>query len=304
VRARALALLLLCASTASAAEPEQPDALIAKGIELRERGKDAEALALFKRAHALSATARARAQVALAEQALGMWIDAERDLVAALAVATDPWIVKNRAALDGALATIRRHLGDLEVRGHDAAEVYLDGLRLGTTPGPFRVEAGKRTLEVRARGFVSTTRAVDVPAGGVARETVALVAEEAKEGPAAPPSAPEPRTDGSAKTPVLGWSLVGGGGALILVGVVGLLVRQGIIDDYNASTCPGLGAAQPPECNDQVSSSRTWLTVSIASFAAGGILAGIGGVLVLTAPKEPRVACGPAFLGAACGGTF
>src|SRR6185295_1879926 len=136
---------------------DDADGYIAKGIEARERGRDAEALGLFKKAFAIAPTPRARAQVALAEQALGMWADAERDLTAALATAGDAWIAKNRVALDGALATIRRHLGDLEVRGPDAAEVYLDGLRLGTTPGPFRVEAGRRTLEVRARGFVSTT---------------------------------------------------------------------------------------------------------------------------------------------------
>jgi hypothetical protein len=82
-------------------------------------------------------------------------------------------------------------------------------------------------------------------------------------------------------------------------------VRQGIVDDYNASPCPGLGAAQGPECNDQISSSRTWLTVSVVSFAAGAILAGIGTVLVLSAPKgEPRVACAPGILGATCGATF
>ena len=54
-------------------------------------------------------------------------------------------------------------------------------MRLGTTPGPFRVEAGKRTLEIRARGFVSTTRAVEIPGAGTARETVTLVPEHAKE---------------------------------------------------------------------------------------------------------------------------
>lgn len=298
---RAFAFAVAITFFAPFAHADEADDLIAKGVELRERGKDEEALALFKRAHAKSATPRARAQVALAEQALGMWIDAERDLSAALGAANDVWIAKHRAALEGALATVKRHLGDLEVRGQDGAEVYLDGVRLGTAPGPFRVEAGRRMLEIRARGFVSTTRGVEIPAAGIARETVALVAERTKEAPGEPPApAAEPNAPKTSSQPILGWSLVGAGGALVVVGVVALLVRQGIVNDYNAS-CPGLGAAQPEGCNDQVSSARTWLTVSIASFAVGGVVATVGGVLVLTSPKgDTRVACG---IGG-CGGVF
>lgn len=100
--------LLVCASltaVTSAAQPAPPptaqtDAWMEEGIRLRAERRDAEALAVFRRAWEAARSPEARAQMALAEQALGLWIDAERDLLAALAAADHPWIARNRGALD------------------------------------------------------------------------------------------------------------------------------------------------------------------------------------------------------------
>ncbi|MDF2698193.1 MAG: hypothetical protein K0S65_6576, partial [Labilithrix sp.] len=322
----AVALVVGAAFTASSALADaqsEAEALIVKGVDLREKGRDEEALAVFRQALARSPSSRARAQVGLAEQALGMWTLAETDLAAALATEGDPWIAKNRGALDGALAVIRKHIATLEVRGADKAEVYLDGVRLGTAPGPFRVEAGKRTLEVRASGFQSTTRAVELPAGGIARETVTLVSTPAPADDARSPRTEAVQESGSSRATsadpganqrLLGWAFVGTGAALLATGAVGLIVRKGIIDDYNA-TCPGLGVDQPKSCDDQVSSSRTWLTVSILTLVGGGVVTTGGIVLVAAAPSAdsakakstaaaPRLACAPSGLAIACAGTF
>lgn len=318
----AVTLAITCAPSARA--DESADALINKGLDLREKGKDEEALAMFKQALAKAPTARARAQVALAEQALGMWVQAEQDMTTALAMEGDAWIAKNRPALESALATVRKHLGSLEVRGaKEGAEVFLDGVRLGIGQGPFRVEAGKRTLEVRASGFHSTTRAVEIPAGGVARETVTLVASSSTT--ETPPAAEKPTA--SSERPVdvkksdddghtqrlLGWVAVGTGAALLATGGAGLLVRKGIVDDYNRG-CNGLGATtQPAGCDDQASSSRTWLTISIITLVGGTLFAGGGVVLVATAPSAEgaktagaatRASCAPSLGGLVCAGTF
>jgi len=293
-----LASLVALGSGRAWAGPEESeaDALITRGIELREHGKDDEALSVFKRALDKAPSPRARAQVGLAEQALGLWVAAEADIVAALVVQSDPWIARNRAPLEGALAVIRRHLGSLEVRGTpDGAEVVLDGVALGTLPAaaPFRVEAGRRTLELRAKGYHSTARTIEVPAGGVSRETMSLVA-----------IAPEPPSgggtdgrggggggggdgDGGHTQRLLGWTLVGTGGALVVTGGVGLIVRKGIVDDYNVQ-CPGLGAAQPPTCDSKIDAARTWLTISIVSFVAGGVFVVGGLALAATAPSGSR----------------
>jgi hypothetical protein len=289
--------LAACLATANVARAdEDAEALITKGVELREKGKDEEALVLFKKAYAKTPSPRARAQVALAEQALGMWVAAETDLVAALATESDAWITKNRAALDGALGVIRRHIGSLEVRGADGAEVLVDGAPVGVaSPGAsFRVEAGKRTIEVRSKGHHPTTRSVEVPAGGVARETISLVAIANADGSSASGGGSGSGggtirvgdDDPGRGQRLLGWAFIGTGGALLATGAVGLLIRKSIVDDYNTN-CPGLGAAQPAGCDDKVESSRTWNTVSIVSLVAGGVFA-IGGIaLMVTAPSAP-----------------
>jgi len=313
----------------AAPQDVEAEALINRGIDLREHGKDDEALGVFKKAYATSPSPRARAQVALAEQALGLWTAAESDLVLCLAAADDAWITKNRGALEGALAVVRRHLGSLEIRGTEGAEVFLDGVRLGTLPGtaPFRVEAGRRTLEVRAKGFHPSARNVEIAAGSVTRETVMLVAlppESVTEGngePAPRSSAGTERSGAGADSDaghgqrLLGWAFAATGGALLVTGGVSFLVRKGIIDDYN-NNCPGLGVNQPADCNGKIESARTWLTVAIVSLVGGGVFA-IGGLTVVaTAPRSSsasnptglRVGCAPSSLGSGasltCAGSF
>jgi len=303
------------ARNAHAVTPEEEaEALITRGIELREQHKDDEALGVFKNALSKSPTPRARAQVALAEQALGLWVLAEHDLANALSVPSDPWIAKNQAALEGALAIIRRHLGSLDVRGQEGAEVVLDGVPLGTLPlrEPLRVEAGRRVLEIRAKGFYSTTRTLEVPAGGIARETVTLVVMPPDADPNGRPGTtvlPDP--DPGRTQRLLGWTLAGSGVALGITGTVAILVRKGIVDDYN-DACPGLGAAQPASCEDKIDSARTWLTVSVVTYVAGGLFL-VGGVILAATAKSPEkpaaqtttgFACAPGIGGVMCAGRF
>lgn len=312
-RRAAIALAVLLFGASARADDAETEKLITRGVALREQGKDDEALAVFKKALDKSpSSARARAQVALAEQALGMWVAADADLSLALA-ADDPWIAKNRSALEGALAVVRRHVGSLEVRGPEGAEVFLDGVRLGTLPGaaPFRAEAGRRSLEVRAKGFHSTERTIEVPANGVARETVTLEPlspSESSHEPSGKGSAPgvvvvTPDTGASQR--LLGWIFVGTGGALLVAGGAALLVRQGYVNDYN-DNCNGIGATQTPDCQSKIDSSHTWMTVSLVGLIAGGAFAIGGAALVLTSPSSeaPKVACAPALGGASCRMTF
>src|SRR5437868_3732788 len=96
----ALLLVTVCPSSGSS---EGVEDLLKKGIELRRNGRDREALAEFQRAAQIGRTPRVTAQIALAEQALGMWVEAESHMREALASAQDPWVAKNRAVLEGAL---------------------------------------------------------------------------------------------------------------------------------------------------------------------------------------------------------
>src|SRR5262252_7965835 len=103
---------VLAASAATVA-----DAALKRGVELRRRGDDVQALVEFQRAYAWYRSARALAQIGFAEQALGRWHDAEEHLGQALADAEDDWVRRNRATIERSCAVVAGHLGSLEVLG-------------------------------------------------------------------------------------------------------------------------------------------------------------------------------------------
>jgi hypothetical protein len=170
----------VCAATrgGAIARADDVDALLQKGVELRRRGKEQEALDTFQHAAQIKRTPHVVAQVALAEQALGLWVAAERDLKEALdAGANDSWIGKNRHPLDESLRVIQSHLGSLAVLGQPAdAEVLADGEVVGRLPiaTPVRLPIGEVSLIVRKDGYDKVTRVVTIARGGLVRENIAL----------------------------------------------------------------------------------------------------------------------------------
>ena len=286
------------AAIARADAGSDADALIDQGVALREHGQDDLALQDFQKAYVLAPSSRARAQIGLAEQALGIWRSAEDDVTAALADNSDPWIGKNGEALQGALAKIREHLGTLEVRC-DApdAEVFIDGASRGKLGGAssIRVESGTREVQVRAPGKYASSRSVVVPAAGVARETIALEPLPTSSGA---PSDPHHEASLYGDNPTtyeppsttqrnVGWAFLGTSAALVVTGFLGIGARSVEINSYNNDpSCPGLaGLGQPPLCQSKIDTAQTWTTISIVGFVGAGVLATGGAILLLTAPR-------------------
>lgn len=176
VRAGWLALVFLVVLAAPAAAADDVEALMRQGIEFRREGKEREALEAFNKAAAIQKTPRVLAQIALAEQALGLWVGAEAHLKEALAASSDPWIQKNLAALTSARDVIAGHVGRLDLWGEPAgAEVLLDGEAAGVLPlGPVSVAVGTVTVTVRARGFAELSRSLEIPKGTLVRERIKL----------------------------------------------------------------------------------------------------------------------------------
>jgi hypothetical protein len=212
--APALALSALAfafvATTAHAEPAADADAIIERGIQLREKGHDDQALVEFRRAYTIFPSPRARAQMALAEQAVGSWVLAEQHLTEALAADIDPWIAARKAVLKTAAAAIARHLGTVMVTGpaQPGARVLIDGVDVGPLPleRGVRLEIGSRLLEVKAPGFYPVVRTLEIDPGGTARETVTLVPSPGGSvgaTAAADTSAPERLTEGGAPGPHL-----------------------------------------------------------------------------------------------------
>ena len=183
---RALAVastvLLLHGSPAAAGDPAADvDAIIKKAVELRQQGKEQEALAELRRAAAIANPPRLSAQTGFAEQALGLWAAAEKHLKEALDQGADPWIAKHRARIEQSLAFVRDHLATLDVWGSpEGAEILVNGEPMGTLPlaSPLRVAAGTTQLSVRAKGFTPALRTLELAAGSNERERVVLLAQE------------------------------------------------------------------------------------------------------------------------------
>jgi hypothetical protein len=159
------------------ADAPEAEVLAAQGIELRREHKNAEALEVFRKAFALAPTPRIQAQVGLAEQAVGQWIEAENDISTALRAGQDPWIAKNRGALEQALGVVVDHLGWIEVQANvPGAEIWINGARVlrPVADAPIRVLSGTNVVEARAPGYLSAARTVFVLPNTRMRERVTL----------------------------------------------------------------------------------------------------------------------------------
>lgn len=304
----AVVACLLCTLAAGplAAQTPNPqvEALLRRGVALRQRGDDAGALEQFQRARAISDEPRVLAQIALAEQALGRWVDAARDLRTAAAHEDDPWIRRNAAALAGARDEIMRHVGGLAVQGPGASgELRIDGDRAATLPmtEPVVVLSGERALEVRREGFAPWSRAVEVRAGELNRVEVPALQSLA----IIPPPPVAPRRRGLAQR-AAGWSLVGVSVAGLGVGLYGLFTR----DDANAALARDRScatAAPSAACQGHRDTVDTMNAVMLAGFISAGVLAVAGVTLVLTAPSNrPAVtlSCAPGLRAVGCALTF
>jgi hypothetical protein len=309
------ALVALAAPRAAAQEPSD-DALIAEGVELRRSGHDEEALASFRRAYALRPTLRALGQIALAEQALGRWLDAEDDLQRALAADQDAWIARHRDVLEGALAIVRSHVGRVEVESPaPGAELSINGAPAGPVPrDAVRVVAGPVVLVVTAPGYLPLRRSLDVAGGARVKARFDLLPApppEPQSPQAAPLVAPAPATSSStASLPrTLAWATLFTGGAFVAGGVVANVVRENDVAIYNDPTrCWYGGLTRDELCLSKRQAADTAQSFAIAGYVAGGALLATSAVLFLTTrPRESRAAavgCGPSGAGVRCEGTF
>ncbi len=170
--------------------PAQAAALVDEGIALQAGGDAAGALEKFRQAEAIHPTARGRGQMGLAEEQVGDLGRAEEHLAAALRESKDPYVKENKRKLRRALRRIRKQIGTLEVSGSpDGAEVFVDGISIGTLPfaAPVKVKAGKVTVTAKKEGFDPFEQLLELPARGKRQIVVSM-----SESPAPPVVAPVP----------------------------------------------------------------------------------------------------------------
>jgi hypothetical protein len=318
---------LIVVSPSTHAQGDDAETVLREGVELRREGKDAEAYERFRRVYEAKHWPRARTQMALAEQALGRWIDAERDLEGAMAEKGDAWIAQNVEALRRALATIRHHLAWLTVEANvENAELWIQDERRAVLPlrGPVRVVAGVLTVELRAVGYEPLRRTVEIDAESRAREVMTLVARApSTERIAASPaphveddskgrdaSAVKAATAAHAPAPVeprraVFWVTLGISGVVLGGAAAATVLHGSAAAEYNDDArCFYGGLTRDARCGDVRSRASMWGTLSTIGFVAGGALA-ITSAALLVWPRAAGASsalnvCSPTLGGVSC----
>ena len=333
-----LSVILLTWSSNAAAGRKNPEAgdtgseaaLMRKGLDLRQKGQDEAALQEFRRAYELSRTGHALAQIALAEQALGRWLEAESHLTEAL-TRQESWIGKNKKHLSQALNDIQGHLGSLELPGEaKAGTVKVDGVQMATLPltAPLRVPAGTIALEVQAPGYLPILRNIVVPARGLAREQLTFVAVPvAKPLPLVilPPQPQVGTVAESTEKPLAArptWGPARTVGVILGVAALGALgtgvafhaIHENRAKSYKSNGCESDNP--PADCKSQYDGIHLDGYIAIVGYAGGAVLAGLATYLLVRSPSPSadQVAdastgfhfqCSPAAgLGVTCAGRF
>jgi hypothetical protein len=311
----------------------ESEALVAQGIQYRRASQDEQALTAFRRAYELTPSPRIRAQIALAEQALGRWVEAEITLRAALAQPSDEWIARNLAALEAALEGITEHLGSLEVSStQPGATLWVNGRQVGALPlaAPVRIETGSTQIEVRLAGYNTGRRTIEVAPRRSYRESFSLV-----------PISDEPvvvRTTGPVRVvnvteeyvaPRASVPLIVVGGALLLGGAGAHVFWQNRVLVFNSGAPGGgvtAGACYDPtqqfptrfdRCGAVLGESWAGFGLTVAGYVLGGAALATGVALrfvggerrvreVAPARASVTLACTPTVLtaGLACTGAF
>jgi hypothetical protein len=293
------------ADTVDSAESKR---LVQEGLGLRREGKDEEALERFRRAQQADPSPRTLAQIALAEQALRRWIDAEEHLVEALA-SEHPWIDERKDVLEEALSQIRSQIGTLEVRVNAPdAEVLVDGVAVdASSQTGARLAAGTHQVVARAPGFRTLARTVEVRSNAVTREEFKLDPLEpkppakahdssSKKTGAVRPVAGAPKPEPVAWRRTVAWAALAGGGALLASAVTAHAIREHNVAAYNDdSRCVFGELSRRERCGDRRGSAETAQVMAIIGYAAAGTALGISVAMFVTdsalpAREKPRAA--------------
>ncbi len=291
-------ILVLVVQPAAAKADGGTDALLHEGVELRRARRDAEALAVFERALAIDGSPRTRAQVGLAEQALGLWVEAERDLGSALADGRGAWFEQHNGALRSAQDEVRAHLASLMLTSNvTGAEVRINGVLAGTTPlaSPVPVVAGSAVIDVRAPHFAPKTVTLWLTPGSSASQAIDLQPLAGSDGvPALAHDAAAPAPTVEPRSPPAGyrtgaWLALGGGIVLLGTAAVAWTFRNSNAALYDDdSRCFYGGLTRDARCGSYRSAADASQTVSIVAMGAAAAAFSLSTVLFLELGRGTR----------------
>ncbi len=291
--------IVIAAASAHADGREESRAAFRRGVTLAQGGDYARARDAFVEAYKLFAHPSILLNLGIARWKTGELAAAEQDLVRFLSDDGGA-SAEDVASARSALSHARAGLGTLRVRiapSSARARATLDGQPLALVPGEFvevRAVLGEHQVDAEADGYAPKRQPVTVATG--ATPTVVDLALEAREGARAvePGAAPGLPPEGMSRRHVVGWVLVGAGGAGGVIGLIAGLRAQSLSSDYNGAP-PG---AQDPKTRSDGIFLRT---VADVAFLTGIVSASVGAYLLLSPdtsrPGAVRGVVGPGYAG-------
>jgi hypothetical protein len=244
---------------------QEREAMIERGLKLRQEAKDEEALASFQRAASIERDARILTQIAFAEQAMGRWADSYMHLTEALHDSGSTWIQEHRELLAQELKKIEGNIGRLDVRTNVAvAKLTIDGREVGNAPlaEPIVVTAGAVVISAHSSGYLSTTRRVPVHAGALSRVELILVPEPVLQ--RTETIRVQREEERVVRRPV--WLYVAGAGAAISLSALGPWLRGNKLTEDLEKDCGTFGSCPVrfPRDEDKIRNLDTATTTLLA----------------------------------------
>jgi hypothetical protein len=281
-------------ATAQTADSALAEALFRSARVLVNDGKYAEACPKFAESQRIDPKLGTLMNLALCHQGEGKTASAWAEYTQAAELAA-------RAGQGERERVARKSAADLEAKlpritlqttGSDAVTVTWDGKTMGAAAmgTAFPVDPGNHELVASAPGKKTYTQTVNVSPGPGSQTLTIPVLEVGAPVVAAvaPQLPPPPRSESKTGHPILGYSLLAGGGAAIVVGAVfgGLAFSQksaanGQCTPTNQCTLQGLS---------DISSLKTDEATSTVAIGVGIVAAGAGLVFVLTSKKHEESA--------------
>jgi hypothetical protein len=209
------------------------------------------------------------------------------------------------------IAEAQKHIEDLaprmgRVRLHkpEQAEVKIDGEAVLEPNEPVWLDPGSHAISASAPSSKPWNKDVTVRERAI--DNVDIVLEPEVKAPPRPPPPPPPEP--SHARAILGWSLVGLGGALGVASVISIVVRETAISSITDQCKMGC----PIEKKTDLVSTRDRALVAgpLAGIFAGaaGVAIATGAILIVTQPKRTNTAIvpwiGPNVAGASLTRTF
>ncbi len=277
---------------------ESSESLIQRGIALRREGANREALDAFAQAFAFRPSPRARAQLALAHQALGDWVEAESGLTEALR-SDDAWIARYHDTLDQALAKVRTHLGWLDLEANvPGAALFVDGAKeeVWRSSEPIPLGVGPHDVTLHAPGYAPVDGRVEIATGAHAHAALTLTPLPVAAGkPTASTVADRENLPADLSKPAPGRTF-----AVAMLSVAGALTGAGIaawrVRETNAATynddqrCLVGSLTRDQRCGASARAAGIAEVVEIGAFAAAGLSAALGVWRLKAAASRPHTA--------------